>query len=258
VQVLTGHSGSVNTLCYLKDFKLASGADDANVKIWNYENDSLLKNLTGHTKPIQDLLALDNEILLSCSKDQTINVWHLGTYSLVTSLTEFDYPIDQILLLNNNQQTFASSSFDGPIIIWNYPSGQTRHLLFGHTDFVLSVVFLKSFYLASSGFDRSVIIWNYETGEEVRTIETVSYVISLSLLNNGHLAVAIDVSCIQIWNYTSGLLVDTFYKNALHLCLLKMGNLAYATFDNKIEVIYSLNAYNYTSSKPKNRSKSLF
>jgi WD40 repeat protein len=113
------------------------------------------------------------------------------------------------------------------------------------------VVCLKSFYLASSGLDRSIIIWNYETGEEVKMIETPSYVSSLSLLNNGHLASANDVGSIQVWNYTSSRLVDTFYTNTRFLCPLKMGNLAYLTWDYKIEVIYSLNAYNNTPSKPK-------
>jgi WD40 repeat protein len=187
------------------------------------------------------LLSLNNE-LLSSSGDQTIKIWHLDTFELVKSLGGFKFWTGKLTLLNN--QTFASSNDNDPLIIFNFPSGKIRHLLFGHTNDIYSVVYLDELYLASGSEDNTIIVWNHQTGEDARTLVNDGHVYSLALLENGHLASAVGVSLINIWNYTSGLLLDTFYAtNCYKFASAKMGNLAFSNRD-EIVIMYALDRYN--------------
>jgi WD40 repeat protein len=249
VQKLTGHEGWIEGLCYLKDnTKLASGDFFGAIKIWNYKNGSLLRNLTGHKFIVFDLsISLNNE-LLSSSKDGTIKIWHLGTFELVKTLDGFTFSTGPILTLLDNQ-TLAGSSWGDPIMIFNFRSGHILYLLFGHTHTVYSLALLDGLYLASGSEDNTIIVWNHQTGKEVRTLVNDGAVLSLALLENGHLASAVGRSFITIWNYTSGLLVDTFYpKYSLNtrrffLVSVKMGNLAIIDYTG-IVIMYALNRYN--------------
>jgi WD40 repeat protein len=248
VQKLTGHEDWIEALCYLKDnTKLASGDFFGAIKIWNYKNGSLLRNLTGHMYIVFDLsISLNNE-LLSSSKDGTIRIWHLGTFELVKTLDGFKFSIGQLALISN--QSFACSSWGDPILIFNFRSGEILHLLFGHTHTVYSLAFLDGLYLASGSEDNTIIVWNHQTGKEVRTLVNDGAVLSLALLENGHLASAVGRSFITIWNYTSGVLVDTFYpkyspnSRRFFLASFKMGNLAFIDYSG-IVIMYALNRYN--------------
>jgi WD40 repeat protein len=242
IQKLIGRT--VEVLCYLKDStKLASGGYESAIKIWNYKNGRLLRNLTGHMKFVHYLsLSLNNELLSSSYEETTIEIWHLGTFELVKTLTGFQFLIVKLTLLDN--QTFACSSSYDQIMIFNFRSGEILHLLFGHTHIVYSLALLDGLYLASGSEDFTIIVWNHQTGEEARTLVNDGDVYSLALLENGHLASAVGRSFIAIWNYTSGVLVDKFYTTiSNYFASAKMGNLV---FDNTtgIVIMYALNRYN--------------
>ena len=60
VKQFIGHTGIIWTLEKLTDEILASGSADKSIKICNYTQSRLVKNLTGHTDSVEDLLVLDN------------------------------------------------------------------------------------------------------------------------------------------------------------------------------------------------------
>jgi WD40 repeat protein len=56
LKTLTGHSRTVNTVCWSPDGRyLASGSDDENIKIWNANTGQCLRTLTGHSNDVNSL-----------------------------------------------------------------------------------------------------------------------------------------------------------------------------------------------------------
>ena len=81
---LEGHEKGVNCVAYYaggdKPY-LISGADDRNVKIWDYQNKACVQTLQGHAHNIA-AVAFHPElpIILSGSEDGTFRIWHANTY----------------------------------------------------------------------------------------------------------------------------------------------------------------------------------
>ncbi len=66
---------------------LISGADDATLKIWDYQTKSVVTTLEGHSNNVTSVLFHPRlPIILSGSEDGTVRIWHNTTYRLETTL----------------------------------------------------------------------------------------------------------------------------------------------------------------------------
>jgi len=64
-------------------------------------------------------------------------------------------------VINVNEGTFASSSSDNSIKIWDYNELQCVQILKGHSDNVLTMTVLKDGKIVSGSKDATVKIWGY-------------------------------------------------------------------------------------------------
>ena len=70
---LFGHTDEVNAMVVLPDGELASGSDDATVRVWSGRECRL--TLTAHSKDVNALCVLRDGRLASASDDRTVRVW---------------------------------------------------------------------------------------------------------------------------------------------------------------------------------------
>ncbi len=75
IKTLSNHTGSVNCLAVLSDYKLASGSSDKTIKIWDTISGQLLETLSNHTGSVETLAALPDNRLASGSFDKTIKTY---------------------------------------------------------------------------------------------------------------------------------------------------------------------------------------
>lgn len=75
LRTFTGHESSVKALAVLPDGRLASGSDDATIKLWNPASGSCTATLEGHSSVVIALAVLPDGRLASGSMDRTIKLW---------------------------------------------------------------------------------------------------------------------------------------------------------------------------------------
>ena len=84
--VLTGHTGSVNSICVLLDGRIASGSDDGTIKIWDIRarkcENTLTDIQTNEENPGKLIDTrkkyvgmLPDGRIISFSGDKTLNIW---------------------------------------------------------------------------------------------------------------------------------------------------------------------------------------
>ncbi len=152
--------------------KLASGSNDATVRLWDTNNGDELSVLRGHTdNGWTTVLAFseDGKMLASGGPDKTVQLWDtttgepratlIGHINSITSLT-----------FSRNGSMLASASADGAIRFWNTETGDPipTHIT-GHTKAVKAVVFFKdSSTLATAAFNGIITFWDLEASTIIR------------------------------------------------------------------------------------------
>lgn len=132
IRNLTGHTGQVNDLKLLTSGSsmLASASNDYTVRIWDYENASLLFNLTGHSGYVTVLECLSNQLLASGGSDAYIIIWNYVQGALVRTMTGSGSTIRSLRMYDSD--TLYSGSLDGYARKWNVSSGQqVNYVYFG-------------------------------------------------------------------------------------------------------------------------------
>ncbi|CAG01985.1 unnamed protein product, partial [Tetraodon nigroviridis] len=87
---LEGHEKGVNCIDYYSGGDkpyLISGADDRQVKIWDYQNKTCVQTLEGHAQNVSCVsFHPELPIIITGSEDGTVRIWHSSTYRLESTL----------------------------------------------------------------------------------------------------------------------------------------------------------------------------
>ncbi|MCX5960863.1 MAG: NB-ARC domain-containing protein, partial [Cyanobacteria bacterium] len=122
LRTLTGHGSTVNALAVLPDGRLASGADDGTIKLWDPASGQLQATLEGHSGPVNALAVLPNGRLASGAGDRTIKLWDPASGQLQATLEGHSGPVNALAVLPDGR--LASGAGDRTIKLWDPASGQ--------------------------------------------------------------------------------------------------------------------------------------
>jgi WD40 repeat protein len=239
-------NAALYSLIKLSNGNIASGSDDATVKIWDPITGSLLKTFNGHTRAVNTLIELPNENLASGSNDNTIIIWDMKNGSLLFQLIGHTNAVRALMTLPNGN--LASGSYDETenVKIWNPSTGDLLYTLDEHTDAINSLITLPNGNLASGSYDYTIKIWNSNDGSLLKTLNGHTRAVKVLIkLPNGNLASGSNDATVKIWDPITGSLLNTLngHTRAVNsLITLPNGNLASGSNDNTIIIWNSKNA----------------
>lgn len=170
---LSANTASVWSLAMTKSAKLIASASYQEIRLWQYPQSRLFKNLRGHQREVEKvILSQDDSLLIAGggTKDNSIRVWRL-------------------------------------------PEGDHLYNLFGHQDAICDLaVTSDNKILASASKDHTIKLWSLEEGKEIATLEGhLGRVWCLAITSdNENLVTGGDDGTVKIWSLTTHNLLDTF------------------------------------------------
>ena len=131
------------------------------------------------------------------------------------------------------------------IKIFNLMNYREEGKLIGHTNDIISLIYLKNGKLVSGSLDNSIKIWNLNTFKEEKTLYGhLGNVQCLLELNNNTLVSGSGDSTIKFWNMINYSNIKTLkgHKDKIRAMIkLKDGRIASGSYDNTIKVWNLLN-----------------
>lgn len=150
-----GHRQAVKAIITLGDDLLATGSNDATVRVWDIKTQACLRCLEGHATVVLCLVELPNNRLASGSFDRTVRVWHWTTGDCLFTLTHKD-PILAMVALPDFRLALASGS---AVHVWNANDGTCQHVLKRHSYTVTKLAVLPGGQLASFDGHCTLYTW---------------------------------------------------------------------------------------------------
>ncbi|KAI2470184.1 WD40 repeat-like protein [Annulohypoxylon bovei var. microspora] len=233
---LEGHEGGVWALQYEGNV-LVSGSTDRSVRVWDIEKGLCTQVFYGHTSTVrclqilmptdtgkvengQSVMMPPKPLIITGSRDSQLRVWRLpesGSRRYIQTgppANDADCPYFIRTLQGHNHSvraiaahadTLVSGSYDNTVRVWRISTGETVHVLQGHSQKVYSVVLDVARNRCISGsMDSFVKIWDLETGSCIHTLEGHSLLVGLLDLRDERLVSAAADSTLRIWDPESG------------------------------------------------------
>eukprot|EP00741_Cyanophora_paradoxa_P001341 tig00000480_g1297.t1 len=170
---LTGHRGTITQVAFHPTYGfLASGCEDASVRVWDSDTGALERTLKGHTGAVNGVAFDHTGILMAtCSADLSVKLWDMETFACTKTLNGHEHSVSAVAFLPSGE-LLASASRDKTLRIWEVSTGYCLRTLKGHEEWVRGVSVLPeggltgvSPLLASCSSDQSLRVWNWQTGQ---------------------------------------------------------------------------------------------
>ncbi|KAF7546324.1 hypothetical protein G7046_g9332 [Stylonectria norvegica] len=233
---LEGHEGGVWALQYEGNM-LVSGSTDRSVRVWDIERGLCQQVFYGHTSTVRCLQILmpteagkdasgkvimqpEKPLIITGSRDSQLRVWRLpevGSRRYIQTgppALESDCPYFIRVLTGHTHSvraisaygdTLVSGSYDSTVRVWRISTGESLHVLHGHSQKVYSVVLDHERNRCISGsMDSLVKIWDLATGACLHTLEGHSLLVGLLDLRDERLVSAAADSTLRIWDPENG------------------------------------------------------
>ncbi|KAJ8126471.1 hypothetical protein O1611_g7167 [Lasiodiplodia mahajangana] len=233
---LEGHEGGVWALQYEGNV-LVSGSTDRSVRVWDIEKGLCTQVFYGHTSTVrclqilmptktgkvedgQNVMVPAKPLIITGSRDSQLRVWRLpdaGSRRYIQTgppANDADCPYfirtlqghtHSVRAIAAHADTLVSGSYDNTVRVWRISTGETVHVLQGHTQKVYSVVLdVERNRCISGSMDSFVKIWDLGTGSCLHTLEGHTLLVGLLDLRDQRLVSAAADSTLRIWDPETG------------------------------------------------------
>ncbi|MCX6047415.1 MAG: BTAD domain-containing putative transcriptional regulator [Chloroflexi bacterium] len=234
-QILTGHTGRVNWLCFSPDGRwLASSSVDQTVRLWDVATGALHVTKQAHEDTVGSVaFSADGKLLASGGGDHTVHVWSVDSTDILRTMRGHIQGVNSVSCAPDGG-TIAIAGQDGkvrllPLALLAPPAeGVTQQVartawptepdpkpripaevqvFANHTKEVSAVAFSPNgTLLASGGADHTICLWQAQRG----TLQQVlvghrNWVRSLAFHPNGKLLLSSSSDwSVRIWDIASG------------------------------------------------------
>ncbi|ETP28848.1 hypothetical protein, variant [Phytophthora nicotianae P10297] len=214
-----GHYFDLNAASYSPDGRLlATGADDAKLKLWDTNSGFCYVTFTEHSAPVTAVqFAPSGQAVLSASLDGTVRAFDLNRYKNFRVLTTPEPTQFLSLALDPSGQVVCAGSMDPfNVYVWSLQTGRLTDVLSGHTGPVTSLSFSPSSsaepILASASWDHTVRLWNLFASKKsfIEPLAHPTDVLAVAFRPDGkQLASTTLNGAINIWDVKDGEQVGT-------------------------------------------------
>jgi WD40 repeat protein len=211
-----GHSANVMAISWSPDGnRIASGAQDKTVQVWDAVTGHTLLTYRGHTDRVHTVTWSPDgsRIASSSAEDKTVQVWDAASGQVsVTYPWHADW-VYAVAWAPDGRYIVSSAE---NVHIWDALTSQTLMTYSGHTGPVEAVAWSPDGSRIASGA-REVQVWDAITGQTLITydghdspVETVTW-----SPDSRHIAsFAFDHSQVQVWDAATGQVLVTYSGNA--------------------------------------------
>jgi WD40 repeat protein len=193
---LSGHSGSINSLCFSPNGSLlASGGGYDVVNIWNISTGEILQTLSNPENQVTSISFSSDGKTLACGDgDNTTKIWEVATGRKLKTLPNFSESVTDgwtssvdSVMFSQDGKILATGSWDGTIKLWDAKNQNKFRNLGGTSVSVTTASFLpRQNTLASMSIDGSIMRWNLAGKQTQRPIiKHESLVTGVSFSPNG-------------------------------------------------------------------------
>lgn len=200
VKSFSGHKDGINTMIFISNKRLASGAKDNNIKLWDMKELKYIKTLSKHKKEINRMIYINKAKIGSSSLDMTMCLWDVdkGTCDFVVNLTRG--LITSMFIAGESLYTGMEKEY--AIIKWSMGKIAMESGIRRHEGLITQSICLSNGQIATCSMDQTIVIWNMK--QEKLTGILVSHrtpIHSLAQLSDGRIISGSDDGMIKIWNF---------------------------------------------------------
>lgn len=223
LQTLHGHRNAVNTVAISQSSRyLASGSNDQSVRIWELATGQTARIFHGHTNWVRAIIFdQSGELLVSGGDDGVARLWRSepsatagSSWREVHRFTGHTQMVRSVAL-HQTGRYLATASADQTVRIWETATGETKHILRGHSNWVSSVAWriaatednpAEEHLVLSSSWDGTICLWHGITGTQLRTFRGHSQAIYSAIFQpRGNLiASGSGDRTLRLWDWRSG------------------------------------------------------
>lgn len=192
-------TGFVTSLAWSLDGRLAFGAVDNKVRVWEpAKSPAIQQVLPGHEGWVVSVAWSGDGRLASGSRDKTVRIWNPGGGMESVAVSPVPAPVNGAAWSPAARSVAIAS--DGGVRLWNPRNGETRDLK-GHEGSVSGVGWSPDGRLASCSRDGEVRIWEADSVAAVHVLNGHrSSITSVAWSPEGRLYTGSEEGAIKVWD----------------------------------------------------------
>ncbi len=212
-QLKGSHKGAILNFDFYKNKKLLSSSNDNKVKIWDIQEQELLKTISTSSDLKKAIFSKDGSKIYILSKHK-FSVIDSSTYKELNSITDTDNNQFTSFIITNNEKKVVFSRWYTGIIAYSLINGKQLYTISNSRYGYKAELSPNQKYLAVM-HSNSIKIYNSYNGEFITQLPTISGMKDIQFIDNKHLSVITNKKA-YIYNYKTSELIytATSYKNS--------------------------------------------